>query len=623
MNFNGRAKRVLALCALLAFGTASLFAAMKAGTYTAKANGKNGEITVQVVIANDKIGSVTVLNQQESVGISDGALQTVPSAVVEGQTISVDAVSGATETSNAILAAVADCIKQAGGDVARFTKKSSAKAVELKSEYSADVVVIGGGASGISAAVSAADNGARVILIEKTGVLGGASLASWAGFGFDSKVSKVTADKATKEKFIQDWIRDCHWRLDSAVLRRFVSETGNTYDWLVGKGWTFVCFPFTGGTTAHMLPDYGKRPQLFKDMLDASVVKNGGEVLTNVTGKSLITDKKGAVTGVNAVADNGKKITLKAKAVVIATGGYSGNREMVQKAFGFGGVNGGLPQNVGEGLQMAWAAGAAVPQNFGGQMLHQTLAKAKLTEFSAFENKYPMILTYVPSVLNVSATGARFRSEDATLVAVAAANTSAFQGPFHYVVISRKTIDALMTKGLKGIGMDVSPGMPPEYKPKFELDTPWANAYKVFDAMVAGGWGYKGNTLDELAKNAGMDAATFRATYENYEKLCAAGEDTEFGKQAKYMVPLGKEGPFYIITSEINNLGSVGGLVINTKFQVLNAKRLPVPGLYGVGTEALGVLFNDTYVGNGAGVAWTFTSGRLGGAEAAQMVHGK
>jgi fumarate reductase flavoprotein subunit len=614
-------RRALALCAFVAFSVCAVAAAPKAGTYTATATGRNGDVTVAVTIADGKITAVKILNQSETASISDTALQQIPAAIVAGQTVSVDAVSGATATSDAILKAVKDCIKQAGGDLASFTKKAAAKtAAASKKELAADIAVVGGGASGISAAVSAADNGAKVVLIEKTGVLGGASLFSWAGFGFDSKLAKASGNTVDKETFIQDWISNCHWRLDAAVLRRFVNETGATYDWLGDKGWKLIPLNFPGSPVLHMLPDYATRPALFKAMLDSSVNKNGGMVLTNTTAKSLITDKNGAVVGVVTEQADGTIYTVRAKAVIMATGGYAGNKEMVMKAFGFGGVNGGLPQNVGEGLQMAWKAGAAVPRNFGAQMLHQTLVKANLSKFSPFENKYPLILSYVPPVINVTAMGARFRGEDATLDAVASANTSAFQGTFHYVVISKKVIDTLMTKGLAGIGMDVSPGMPPEMKPQFELDTPWKNAYQVFDAMVAGGWGYKGATLEELAKNAGMNPQTFVSTYNNYEKMCAAGADSEFGKKGKYMFSEGTEGPFYIIIAEINNLGSVGGLVINTKFQVLNDKRLPVPGLYGVGAESLGVLFNDTYVGFGAGVAWTFTSGRLGGAEAAKAV---
>ena len=622
MGIGSKARRISAVWALFVIGAVSLFAAPKAGTYTASAVGRNGEIVVEVTFEGGKITQVNIVRQQETVGIADAALAEIPKAIVASQKVNVDAVSGATMTSSAIMTAVSDCVKQAGGKLSQFTGKAS-KVSTAKRQYDADVVVVGGGASGISAAVSAAENGAKVILIEKTGVLGGASLASFAGFAFDSRLSKAAGAAPDKEAFIQRWIVDCHWRLDAAVLRRFVNETGPTFDWLMDNGWSFRPLPFPGGPVGHMLPAYAERPNLFKTMIENTVIKNGGGILLNTTGKSLIIDKTGAVVGVNAVSADGKKITLRAKSVIMATGGYSGNKEMVLKAFGFGGVNGGLPQNIGEGLKMAWAAGAAIPQNFGGQMLHQTLAKAKLSQFSPFQNKYPMILTYVPSLMNVTASGARFRSEDATLNAVAAANTSAFQGPFHYVVLSKRVIDILMTRGLIGIGMDVSPGMPPELKPKFDLDTPWDKAYEVFDAMVAGGWGYKGSTLQELAKNAGMDGEIFQETYGNYQAMCASGSDTEFGKQAKYMVPMGEEGPFYLITAEINNLGSVGGLLINAKFQVLSEKRIPVPGLYGVGTESLGVLFNDTYVGTGAGIAWAFTSGRLGGAEAAKRALGK
>jgi fumarate reductase flavoprotein subunit len=622
----GKAAALLACCALALSACSSAPQAapnVKDGSYETKAEGKNGDVTVSTTIKGGRIAAVKVIAHNETPGISDPALAQVPAAIVKANKITVDTVSGATYTSKAIIGAVKAAIILAGGSDSDFTGAKAAVKAGKAEEYSCDVAVVGGGGSGISAAVSAGDKGAKVILIEKTGVLGGASLLSWASLGYGSSYQKEAGANPDKEKFIQTWIADRHWRLDVSILRRFIDESGPTIDWLRGKGWNFSFISWFDGGTGHMLPPYAQRPGLWASMLDASVVKRGGAVLTNTTGKSLITDKEGKVVGVVAQKADGTPVRVMAKAVIIATGGYSGNKEMVEKAFGFGGINGGLPQNVGEGLEMAWKAGAAKPQNFGGQMLHQTLARAKLTQFSAFENKYPMILAYVPSVLNVGATGARFRDEGATLVAVAAANTSAFQGSFHYVIVSKKTIDTLASKGLAGIGMDVSPGMPPEYKPKFELGTPWTNAYAVFDAMVAGGWGYKGNSLEELAKNAGMDKATFVETYENYEKLCASGVDGEFGKAPKYLFANGEEGPFYAITAEINNLGSVGGLLINKRFQVLNARKLPVGGLYAVGCESEGVLYNDTYVGNGAGIGWALTSGRLGGSDAAEAVLAK
>lgn len=250
-------------------------------------------------------------------------------------------------------------------------------------------------------------------------------------------------------------------------------------------------------------------------------------------------------------------------------------------------------------------------------MLHQTLAKANLKGFPYFETRMPMILTYVPSLLNVNTKGDRFRDEAATLNAVAAANTSAFSGPYHYVVLSKKVVDNLVSGGLNAIGMDTSPGMPPEYKPEFTNDDPWTNAYQVLDAMVEGGWGYKGDTLEELAKNAGMDAATFVEAYDTYNSMCKAGEDTLFMKDSKYMIDMGEEGPFYVVAAEINSLGTLGGLVINDKFMVLDGENTPIGGLFAVGVESEGVLYNDTYVGSGAAMSWAFTSGMLGGREAA------
>ncbi|GJM72245.1 hypothetical protein HMSSN036_44610 [Paenibacillus macerans] len=209
--------------------------------------------------------------------------------------------------------------------------------------------------------------------------------------------------------------------------------------------------------------------------------------------------------------------------MVMATGGYAGNKEMVKEAFGFEGVNGGLGQNIGEGLKMSWAVGAKVPDNFGGQMLHQTLARATSglkKEYSSFEASYPLMLSYLPTLMNVGPSGARFRDEAATLTSVAAANTSAFNGPYHLVIVSKSQVDALEAKGMNGVKAPGLPGMPPEFyadfSDKFKLDTPWTNVEQVFESMVKNGDGYKGDTIEELAQNAGMDAEVFKEAFDNY-----------------------------------------------------------------------------------------------------------
>ena len=594
------------------------------GTYTAEADGKDGKITVEVTFSETEITDIQVISQTETDGIGSTALDTIKEQVLGGQTLAVDAVSGATETSDGLLAAIEDAVKQAGGDVEFLKGKAVVKVNEGKAEQlSADVVVVGAGASGVSAAVSAADKGAKVILIEKTAVIGGASNLSWAGKFYNSSAALDNGVKVDVEAEIANWIINNHWRVDAAAIRQYVTKSGDTYEWLARKGYptTFINF---GGEQLHMLPPYESRQELLRNMLNEAVVKTGGQVLTETTGKKLLTNENGDVIGVSAEKSDGTTLEISAKSVVLATGGYAANSEMVKELFGFEGINGGLGQNVGEGLEMAWDVGAKVPDNIGGQMLHQTLSTATANlkkQYASFEASYPLMLCYLPNFMNVSPSGARFRDEAATLTAVAAANTSAFNGPYHLVIVSKQQLEQLEKKGMNGVDAPALPGMPPEFyadfTEQFTLDNPWKDVVKVFDSMAENGDGYKGNTIEELAKNAGMDVDTFTEEFKNYSEAIEAGIDTEFGKSADYLTPMGEEGPYYAIVAKINNLGSVGGLLVNTKYKVLNNNRVPINGLYAVGLESEGVLFNDTYVGNGVGIGYSFTSGRLGGEDAA------
>ncbi len=596
----------------------------KTGTYTAEAEGKEGLIKVEVTFSDTKITDIQIISQSETEGLGDDALDTIKEKVLEGQTLAVDAVSGATESSDGLLAAIEDAVKQADGNVDELKTNTVKKEGEGQVEkLSAEVVVIGAGASGVSAAVTAADKGAKVIIIEKTAVIGGASNLSWAGKFYNSSAAVENGLKVEVEKEIADWIANNHWRVDAAAIRQYVTKSGETYDWLEEKGYqtTFLNF---NGEQLHVLPAYDTRQEILKNMLKDSVEQGGGQVLTETTGKKLLANEAGDVVGVSAEKADGTTVEITAESVVLATGGYAANAEMVKEYFGFEGVNGGLGQNVGEGLEMAWEAGAKIPDNMGGQMLHQTLARATAAlkkEFNSFQASYPLISAYLPNFMNVGPSGARFRDEAATLTAVAAANTSAFNGSYHLVIISKHQLDLLAQKGMSGINVPQLPGMPPEFysdfADQFTLDTPWTDAEKVFDAMAANGDGYKGDTIEELAANAGVDVDIFTAEYNNYIEAIKTGVDTEFGKSADYLFPMGEEGPYYAIIAEINNLGSVGGLLVNTEFEVLNDERVPIKGLYAVGLESEGVLFNDTYVGNGVGIGYSFTSGRLGGESAA------
>ncbi|CAM2756606.1 FAD-dependent oxidoreductase [Slackia exigua] len=501
-------------------------------------------------------------------------------------------------------------------DIASTLPGNTDESVDVSKTVECDVAVIGAGCSGINAAVRAAQEGLSVVLIEKTDTIGGASLDSWAPSAYNSSYAQEAGVVTDTDPIIEAWVADCHWRVDASAVRQLVNTSGEAVDWMRENGWDFKYVGMGSDITA--LPDYDTREPLFREMLRDSVEQNG-EVITGTAAKHLVIDSSGAVIGVVAVDGSDEGIQVNARAVVIATGGYGANAPMVKNAFGFKGVFAGLPQNIGEGLEMAWAVGAQKPQNFGGQMLHQTLARATsklVSEFDAFPAKYPMILTYVANLLNVGSTGRRFRNESLVLNAVPSANSSAYQGSFHYVIVSRGIMDALEKGGLAELGVDYTPGLPPEYRPEYALDTPWKGITDVFDRMVANGDGYKGDTPEELAQSARMDVDVFAGQLAQYDEACASGIDAQFGKAQKYLNALGS-GPYYAVIAEENNLCSWGGLLTDADYQVLDGDRLPIRGLYAVGNEAGGNLYNDTYVGFGYGMGNAITSGYICGSKLA------
>ena len=151
-----------------------------AKTYTGSAQGNNGPVKVEVVVENGGVNAVTVTEHGETPGICDAAIETIPAAIVAGQTLNVEAVSGATNTSKAILAAVEDCVKQAGGDVEALTGPIQGGSEKKEESRTADIVIVGSGIAGLSAALSAAETGADVVVLEKMATTGGTTALSGA-----------------------------------------------------------------------------------------------------------------------------------------------------------------------------------------------------------------------------------------------------------------------------------------------------------------------------------------------------------------------------------------------------------------------------------------------------------
>ena len=467
----------------------------------------------------------------------------------------------------------------------------------------ADVVVIGAGASGISCAVHAAELGKKVVLLEKSETLGGCSNSVFSG------MVRTADDDIAAE--VSQWVSDCHWRVDPAAISNLLNNSEAVFgSWLRDTwGWEFSDIVSMGVANWRIMTAYADRPAKYQEMVDGS----GVDVHLDTCAKALVQDESGAVAGIIALDADGSAVRFDAPAVVVATGGYAGNEDMVYEAFGRKPVCGGLPQNVGEGLKMCWAVGGAKPLNYGMQMPHQTFTDAtdKLAEqFDDFPAKYPFLTTYMQSFLNVTKDGKRFRNEGILSSADAAANSSLYQGDFHWTIVSADQLALLEQGGIAAVGVEAKMSIPPRYAPEYDVDTPWTDAQAVFEQMAANGTGFRGDTPEELAEAAGMDPKAFAETVAAYDACCAAGKDTVCGKDPQYLIANGN-GPFYAVYTYQNNLSSFGGVEVDTSYHVLDASGAKVPGLYAVGVEAGSNLYNDTYCGVGVGVCLVYVSGYL------------
>jgi fumarate reductase flavoprotein subunit len=574
-------------------------------------------VTTQTTIADGKITKVEVTEQQETEVFTKDAIPQMCADIVAANSYGVDTVSGATWASLAIKNGVSAAIKEAGGDPAIYdvpTKYENVKDETLD----ADIAIVGAGFSGIISACRAAEAGAKVVLIDKS-IVGGCSLQSFAIAVYDGA--------ETVETKLNDWLAGQMYLADPALIYKYLSNNMDTINWMSQFTDTTPFFPFGlsfFGMPMGMLCDYMDRPKVYAEMFNKTVLKNGGSVHTATTAKTLLTDGSGKVTGLTAQRRDGSTLTVNSKAVIIATGGFGGNTAMLQELTGQNVVCGCITQCIGEGEELVYAVGAQKPINMGGMMLHQTLATstAKMSGYPYFQQQMPMVMGYVPSVLNIDEAGNRFRNEDWVNVPTAAAAGGAFVGGVTYVLLDDAMIKNLETGGTAAIGYTEAPGMPPEYLPEFTPETPWDNFTSVLEDSVKGDWAFTGKTLDELATAAGMDAGVLKATIDTYNGYCKAGKDDFFGKTAQHLIAYG-DGPYYLIGITYNQLGTIGGIVVNDKFQVLDDNKKAIAGLYSTGAEAYGTCWNRNYYGEGDGVGFAMVSGYVAGQIVADYALGK
>lgn len=544
----------LLLCAVPAMADAA------DGVYTAAGTGMGGDVNVTVTVEGGKIVSVEVGTHSETPGISDPAIEKIPAAIVEAQSADVAAVSGATVTSEAIKAAVAAAL---AGETAEEAT------VEIPFEQP-DVIVIGAGMSGLSAAVRASQLGANVLVFEQMARIGGsAAVAGGSIVGAETIIEKEAGIEDSIDLLYADFPRlGGEGNFNPEVARKFAERAGTAVDWLD----TFV-----GVNFGERMPTYGSYEPLNVNRVHFAVPENGDVSASSGKGgtgfvsalkakldeyiaagtacllmETKVTDiviEDGVITGV--VADiNGVETVVKAPSTIIATGGY-GHNEAWLKEFNFTNVATSTPASAsGSGYDFARKAGAV----FTG--MDFCTAYGGAIPVTGFTKSLAANLYTNPGPIWVGLNGERFADETNADSKLRSDAWTAAEENKVFIVYTDKAIN-----------------------PEMPMITGAADANAALAELIeAGEFVFKADTVEELAQKAGINAEALVKTIETYNADCAAGKDSLFGREANLVAM--EEGPYYAIMTIPYVLITSGGPQINADAQMVNAAGEVIPGAY-------------------------------------------
>lgn len=567
----------------------AMAATYTAGTYTAETNGNNGPVKVEVDFSDDAITAVRVTEHAETAGISDAPIERIPAEIVEKQSLSVDAISGATNTSKAILLAVEDCVKQAGGDPEALKGAADTAETVEHEDMSADVVVVGGGIAGLAASISAAESGANVILVEKQAVVGGSGLLTAAGF-YGAETDAVPAEVETIDEMynhILDMIAEggSLENVDVERIRHLCKSSPEIVKWLEGMGAEFTTTSFgikDAKEHYHLLADGSNGPGQVK-ILSAQAEKAGVNVMTETKCVAL-KQENGVMTGIT-VMQGDATFDINAKSVILACGGYARNQEMMmrlapQSLFSYTCSNAGA---TGEVLQMAADLGAAWYN-------HQFMLTCG---FTSDPNSALGMVCYPPyaSMPVVDQTGHRFMNEFLLWTLNSEMVRNVENAPFYGIFDS---------KFLKGTAA--------EFK------------YDSIEQALAEGSPYvvKADTLEELAAKMGItDTEAFLETIKTYNSVKGTSDPEPAFGVPNEQLSFVEEGPFYGILMVSLNAGTMGGIQTQTTGEVLDVHGNVIPGLYACGEASNGAIYDRGYI-SGTSVLNCYVAGRDAGTSATE-----
>jgi len=621
------------LTALLASATMALsLVGCSAGkTYTGEAYGhdKENPVKVTLTIKDKTITKVEVDASHETNGIGSKAAETMPGAIVAANSLDVDGVSGATQTSKAIIEAATAALKQAGLEPSDLVSKNTSTTKAKDIEETVDVVVVGAGGAGMTAAITATDAGKKVIVVESQPIAGGNSVRSTGGmnaaktpyqdkneFKEAAGVEKTLATAAEKfadnetitalaatvksqwdayqanpqgyfdspELMALDTMIGGKGKNDPELVKILTQNSAGAIEWLASIGAELKSVGAAGGASVKRIhrpvDENGKTAAVgayIVPILEKNVHDAGVEVITDTTAKKLLTEN-GKVVGVEAEGKDGNKVVIHAKSVIMATGGFGANAEMVEKykpeLKGFATTNAEGAQ--GQGIDMATAAGAATV-DMNQIQIHPTV--------HIEEDGNAHLITEGlrgDGAILVNKEGKRFFDEVQTRDKVSAAEIQQTDGEA-WLILDQKMVDGAA----------------------------------VYQGYVNSGYAKTGKTIEELAKNINVDPATLAETMKNWAEIYANKVDPEFGRTSFSAENALDQAPYYAILVKPGIHHTMGGLKINTNTEVLNEKGEVISGLFAAG-EVTGGIHGANRLG-GTAVTDIIVFGQIAGENAADF----
>lgn len=543
-------------------------------TIQGESQGKYGPIKVEVTIENSEIKNIDVLENSDS-GFTKTVIDSLIQFMVKTNSTDADTVTGATITSGALIRAVDDAVKKAN---VTLTAKKVTEELEPAKDVSTDIVIVGAGGAGLTAAIEATNQGAKVIVVEKNAFLGGNT--NYATGGMNAAGTKYQQEKGIKdspELFYADTMKGGHNLNNPDLLKVFTEKSAETLYWLESLGADLSEVGRSGGQSVdriHKGPGGMPIGSHLMDVFESQVNKLGIEVRLNTKAIEILTDDNGAAVGVTVENKDGNTYKINSKAVILASGGFGANPELVEKykpeLKGFGTTN--QPGATGDALAMADKLNVA------------------LTDIEQIQT-HPTVVPIINEMITegirgdgailINHKGKRFINELETRDVVSKAILSQ-EGSTAFLVLDKQVFDK-------------------------------ASTYEKYKNQ---GLLKEAASLNELAQIMGIDAATFESTINTYNGYVKDKSDSDFGRTS-LDVEL-TQAPYYYVEVAPAIHHTMGGLKININTEVINKSGNIVPGLYAAGEVTGGVHGGNRIGGNAVTDITVF--GRIAGKNAAAAV---